>query len=115
MLEIDLQWQQIHIILEEAQQKKINSLESLSALAIPTEFHSYNGLPHGFGLGIGTIAEGWLNDAVRFWQSQSGATAIHSAINIKIYMKINHLQILKTKIIKMGKVQKKIVIQINNI
>ena len=79
MLEIDLQWQQIHIILEEAQQKKINSLESLSALAIPTEFHSYNGLPHGFGLGIGTIAEGWLNDAVRFWQSQSGATAIHSA------------------------------------
>ena len=28
-------------------------LESLSALGIPTEFHSYNGLPHGFGLGIG--------------------------------------------------------------
>ena len=25
-------------------------LESLSALGIPTEFHSYNGLPHGFGL-----------------------------------------------------------------
>ena len=54
-------------------------LESLSALGIPTEFHSYSGLPHGFGLGIGTVAEGWLNDAVRFWQSQSGATAIHSA------------------------------------
>ena len=42
-------------------------LESLSALGIPTEFHSYNGLPHGFGLGTGTIAEGWINDAVRFW------------------------------------------------
>lgn len=54
-------------------------LESLSALGIPTEFHSYDGLPHGFGLGTGTIAEGWINDAVRFWQSQSGATAIRSA------------------------------------
>lgn len=54
-------------------------LESLSALGIPTEFHSYNGLPHGFGLGTGTIAEGWLQDAIRFWQQQSGATAIRSA------------------------------------
>jgi acetyl esterase/lipase len=54
-------------------------LESLSALGIPTEFHSYNGLPHGFGLGTGTIAEGWLQDAVHFWQQQSSATAIRSA------------------------------------
>ena len=54
-------------------------LESLSALGIPTEFHSYSGLPHGFGLGTGTVAEGWLDDAVRFWQQQSGATAIRSA------------------------------------
>ena len=54
-------------------------LESLSALGIPTEFHSYNGLPHGFGLGTGTVAEGWLQDAVHFWQQQSSATAIRSA------------------------------------
>ena len=27
----------------------------------------------------GTIAEGWLQDAIRFWQQQSGATAIRSA------------------------------------
>ena len=54
-------------------------LESLSALGIPTEFHSYNGLPHGFGLGTGTVAEGWIQDAVHFWQQQSGATAIRSA------------------------------------
>ena len=53
-------------------------LESLSALGIPTEFHSYNGLPHGFGLGTGTVAEGWLQDAVRFWQSQSGSTSVRS-------------------------------------
>ena len=45
-------------------------LDQLSALGIPTEFHSYNGLPHGFGLGTGTVAEGWINDAIRFWKSQ---------------------------------------------
>ena len=45
-------------------------LESLPALGIPTEFHSYNGLPHGFGLGTGTVAEGWINDAIRFWNQQ---------------------------------------------
>ena len=51
-------------------------LESLSALGIPTEFHAYNGLPHGFGLGTGTVAEGWINDAIRFWQAQQGTTRI---------------------------------------
>lgn len=45
-------------------------LEAMSALGIPTEFHSYEGLPHGFGLGTGTVAEGWLNDAVAFWEEQ---------------------------------------------
>lgn len=54
-------------------------LESLSSLGIPIEYHSYNGLPHGFGLGTGTVAEGWLQDAVHFWQSQSSATAIRPA------------------------------------
>lgn len=43
-------------------------LERLSGYGIPTEFHAYEGLPHGFGLGIGTIAEGWINDAVAFWE-----------------------------------------------
>ena len=28
----------------------------------------FPGLGHGFGLGEGTIAEGWLNNAVRFWE-----------------------------------------------
>lgn len=31
-----------------------------------TGFHHYKELRHGFGLGTGTIAEGWINDAVRF-------------------------------------------------
>ena len=45
-------------------------LETLDSYGIPTEFHSYEGLPHGFGLGTGTIAEGWIHDAVAFWESQ---------------------------------------------
>ena len=45
-----------------------NRLNSLSALGIPTEFHTYEGLPHGFGLGAGTAAEGWIEDAVAFWE-----------------------------------------------
>lgn len=40
----------------------------LDQLGIPTEFHVYHGLHHGFGLGEGTVAEGWINDAIKFWQ-----------------------------------------------
>ena len=30
-------------------------LDTMSGMGIPTEFHSYDGLPHGFGLGTGTV------------------------------------------------------------
>lgn len=30
----------------------------------------YEGLLHGFGLGTGTVAEGWIDDAVKFWERQ---------------------------------------------
>lgn len=46
-------------------------LEGLSKLGIPTEFHSYPGLRHGFGIGTGTVAEGWIDEAVEFWKAQS--------------------------------------------
>lgn len=42
-------------------------LNTLSSYGIPTEFHAYEGLRHGFGLGIGTVAEGWIDDAIAFW------------------------------------------------
>lgn len=45
-------------------------LQVLSDYGIPTEFHVYDGLSHGFGLGIDTNAEGWIHDAVAFWQNQ---------------------------------------------
>ncbi len=46
-------------------------LQALEAYGIPTEFHSYQGLPHGYGLGIGTVAEGWIKDAFTFWEDNS--------------------------------------------
>ncbi len=48
-------------------------LEGLEALGIPTEFHAYEGLGHGFGLGTGTVAEGWIEDAVDFWEGSAPA------------------------------------------
>ena len=45
-------------------------LDGMSALGIDTEFHSYPGLGHGFGLGTGTVAEGWIDEAIAFWQRQ---------------------------------------------
>lgn len=59
-----------------------NRLQQLSALGIPTEFHVYNGLPHGFGLGVGTVAEGWIDDAVDFWRGQSGTTGVSRRIKV---------------------------------
>lgn len=45
-------------------------LELLGDMGIDTEFHSYPGLQHGFGLGTGTVAEGWFKQAVAFWERQ---------------------------------------------
>lgn len=44
--------------------------EDMTLDGIETEFHHYPDLQHGFGLGIGTSAEGWIDDAVDFWQEQ---------------------------------------------
>lgn len=43
-------------------------IRALDQLGIDTEFHHYPNLGHGFGLGIGTSAEGWINDAIAFWE-----------------------------------------------
>jgi acetyl esterase/lipase len=34
------------------------------------EYRKYAGVGHGFGLGVGTSAEGWIRDAVGFWAKQ---------------------------------------------
>jgi acetyl esterase/lipase len=43
-------------------------INNLKAAGIDTEFHVYPNLGHGFGLGIGTTAEGWFEKAVAFWE-----------------------------------------------
>lgn len=37
----------------------------------PAEIDVFKGLPHGFGLGTGTVAEGWINHAVDFWEENT--------------------------------------------
>jgi acetyl esterase/lipase len=48
----------------QAMERRVNYLE---AEGIDTEFHLYPNIGHGFGLGIGTSAEGWHDDALAFW------------------------------------------------
>lgn len=50
-------------------------VEALQALGIDAEFHLFPNLRHGFGLGIGTSAEGWMNGAIRFWEKHMDHTA----------------------------------------
>jgi acetyl esterase/lipase len=43
-------------------------IAALRQAGTEVEYHTYKGLGHGFGPGIGTSAEGWIADAVRFWE-----------------------------------------------
>jgi acetyl esterase/lipase len=47
-------------------QRRIDALRRLGA---PTTFRVFPRVGHGFGLGIGTSAEGWVGDAIAFWRS----------------------------------------------
>ena len=40
---------------------------ALRALGTRVEYRRYAGVGHGFGVGNGTRAEGWVDEAVRFW------------------------------------------------
>jgi len=44
-------------------------VEALRKIGAKVEYHKYKGLAHGFGLGTGTSAEGWVLEAVRFWET----------------------------------------------
>ena len=43
-------------------------IEAIRANGTDAVIEIFDGLPHGFGLGTGTVAEGWLNDAMAFWE-----------------------------------------------
>jgi acetyl esterase/lipase len=40
------------------------------------EFHRYSGLGHGFGAGTGTSAEGWIDQAIRFWKKSISSSTV---------------------------------------
>ncbi len=44
--------------------------DHLKNAGIETSFHRIPGLEHGFGAGIGTKAQGWIDEAIDFWQEQ---------------------------------------------
>ena len=45
-------------------------IERIRANGTDAEIEVFDGLPHGFGLGTGTAAEGWLDRAAEFWERQ---------------------------------------------
>ena len=49
-------------------QRRINAIRANGTNA---KIEIFSGLSHGFGLGEGTVAEGWIDNAVRFWENNS--------------------------------------------
>ena len=47
-------------------------IRQIKARGTDAEIEVFDGLSHGFGLGEGTVAEGWLDRAVRFWERNMG-------------------------------------------
>ena len=43
-------------------------IRQIQAQGTNAEIEVFEGLPHGFGLGEGTVAEGWFDNAVEFWE-----------------------------------------------
>lgn len=45
-------------------------INAIKANGTDAEILVFKGLHHGFGLGEGTVAEGWMDKAVEFWERQ---------------------------------------------
>ena len=45
-------------------------IRAIKAQGTDAMIEVFDGLPHGFGLGVGTVAEGWLDSAAAFWERQ---------------------------------------------
>lgn len=45
-------------------------IENIRAKGTAAEIEIFKGLPHGFGLGQRTVAEGWIYHAIKFWENQ---------------------------------------------
>lgn len=47
-----------------------NRINRIKANGTDAEIEVFTGLSHGFGLGEGTVAEGWIENAISFWERQ---------------------------------------------
>lgn len=47
-----------------------NRINEIKLNGTDAQIEVFDGLPHGFGLGEGTNAEGWINHAIEFWKRQ---------------------------------------------
>ena len=45
-------------------------VENLKAAGVEVEYRRYQTAAHGFGTGQGTDAEGWMQEAIKFWEKQ---------------------------------------------
>jgi len=52
-------------------------VENLKHAGVDVEYRRYENARHGFGLGTGTDAEGWVDLAVQFWQRHIRASRSH--------------------------------------
>lgn len=57
--------EQDHIAPPSVTERRVAMLRNAG---IEVEYHKYKNVGHGFGLGIGTSAEGWVAAAIRFWE-----------------------------------------------
>jgi acetyl esterase/lipase len=55
-----------------------NRVVALRRVGTDVEYHKYPGVGHGFGLGLGTSAEAWIADAIRFWTEQIQRESVHA-------------------------------------
>lgn len=46
-----------------------NRINKIKANGTDAQIEIFDGLVHGFGLGEGTKAEGWIKHAIEFWEN----------------------------------------------
>ncbi|MDL2290629.1 alpha/beta hydrolase [Desulfovibrio sp. OttesenSCG-928-F20] len=59
-----------------------NRIAGMRDAGIDVELRKCRNAGHGFGLGVGTDAAGWMEDAVRFWEKQLPAASAGSRNNL---------------------------------
>jgi acetyl esterase/lipase len=54
-------------------------VENMRNAGIEVEYRKYKNADHGFGLGVGTDAEGWIEYAIQFWENH-----LSQGVNLKL-------------------------------